>query len=112
QLRLCLFRGRTPGPSRKTLRTALVFEPETLVPLACDLLAALTVGGEAAEIDRELPGLAGNVGAHVPGVGGGVEGVSGDFRRMGDPLVLGLFVGLDDRQAPLAHVVKAAGDPV
>src|SRR3954453_17377658 len=72
---------------------------EALVALGGHLVARLAVFTDAARARHEDAGLAGHIGAHVPGVGLGIEGVAGDHVHVVDPGVLCLDGRLDRPQA-------------
>src|SRR3977135_267910 len=70
-------------------------EPETLVALGGDGVAMPLVAVVTADIGHEHPRLAGNVGAHVPGVRQRIERAVGHLVDVVDPFGLGPRRGLD-----------------
>jgi hypothetical protein len=76
------------------------------------LVARLAVRVDAADVGQEHPRLARHVGAHVPGVGRGVEGDVGAVVDVLHPARLGGLGGLDRLEALLAQVDERVGDPV
>src|SRR3954454_7162822 len=87
-------------------------EQEALVALGGDLVALLAVLPDAPRVGHEDPWLAGHVGANVPGVGLGVEGVRGDEVDVVDPLVLGLRGRFDRGETLLPQVLDGVAHPV
>jgi selenocysteine lyase/cysteine desulfurase len=83
-----------------------------LIALRRNLVADLTVWPDAADIRHENPRLAGDVGAHVPGIGLRVERGVGDLVDVGDPAVLGFLLRLHGVEAALAQIRETVGDPV
>src|SRR5207248_4915746 len=84
---------------------------ESPVAVRRDVGAGGDVGGEAEE-RHEHPGLAGDVGAQVPGVAGREQGGGGDRVHVGDPLLGGFATGFDGVVAVSAQVVQAVADPL
>ena len=97
-------RGSWPILSRR--------QDEPLVAIGGDFIALLLVGGDAADIGHEDARLAGNIGAHVPGVRQRIERAVGDLVGVLDPGILGSLLGLDALQPIVAQMRQAAGDPV
>src|SRR5882724_5504185 len=85
---------------------------KSLVALCGHVIADLPVGPDAADIGHEDARLAGDVGAHVPGIGLRIERRGGDLVDMGDPSVLGLPRSFHGLESMMAHVSHAIGDPV
>src|SRR5438477_4623751 len=86
---------------------------ETLVPVHCDFVTPLPVSGNPfrIQIGQEGAGLAGDVRAHVPGIGARHQRHAGDLIHMSHPPLLRLGGRLDDCVASLAHMVDAIGYP-
>ena len=74
----------TPRPPRRWRDRQV----KTLVAVRGDLVAFLPVCADAADIRHEHTRLARNVGAHVPGCGGGIERRVGDVVDMLHPGIL------------------------
>src|SRR5690606_17218274 len=104
-------RGRAPGggtgpgrssPATRPCRTGpggvCSGQDEALVAVGGHLVADLPVAVETADVEHEDPRLAGHVGAQVPGVGHGVEGLVGDLVDVLHPGVLLLQDCLGARQ--------------
>ena len=70
------------------------------IPFPRHLVALLPIDLRPAEIRHQHPRLSRDVGAKVPGVDLGAEGLGGDLADMGDPSVFGAF--LRANPAPLA----------
>src|SRR5262250_3425572 len=102
---------RTSG-DRRLLLLLRARHDKTLVALGGDLVANLPVRPDAADIGHEDARLAGNVGAHVPGIGLRIERGPGDLVDMGDPLVLGALLSLHGIELAIAHVADDVRDPV
>src|ERR1700722_4484613 len=85
---------------------------ESFVAVGCYLLTRVPVAADAADVRQEEPGLAGNVGAHVPGRGLGVEGVAGALLHVVGPVGRGRLRGLDHVGALLAQVGQAVAHPL
>src|SRR6476660_8205018 len=84
---------------------------KSLIALGRNLVADLPVGPDAADIGHEYPRLAGDVGAHVPGIGLRIERGVGDLVDVGHPLVLGVLARFHGSEAAVAHMRYAVGDP-
>src|ERR1700753_2995 len=97
---------------RDTVNPNLGSEGETHVALGGHVVALLAVLTHAAAVGHEDAGLAGHVGAHVPGVRARIERVAGQQVDVVDPLVLGRRGGLDRAQPLLFEVGDGVGDPV
>src|SRR5437660_1732220 len=102
-------RNRVHGPTLTTVR-----EREALVALFGDLGALPAISADAfrAEIGQETARLAGDVSAHVPGVGARQERPVHDFRDVRAPCVLRFRRRLNRRKLVSAHVGDAFGDPL
>src|SRR5712672_3686935 len=85
---------------------------KALIALRRDAVAYLAIGPDAADIGHENPWLAGNVGAHVPGIGLRIERGVRDLVDVRDPIVLGVLLCFHDLKAAVAHPGDAVGDPV
>ena len=85
---------------------------EPFVAFRRHVVAFLPVGSDAADVGHEDARLAGDVRAHVPGVGLRVERHVADLVDVLDPGVFRLHGRLDARLAALAQVRDAVGDPV
>src|SRR5258705_10160069 len=89
-------------------------EHEALVALLGDLGALPAIPADAfrAEVRQEAARLAGDIGAHVPGIGARQQRPVHDFGDMRAPRVLRLRGRLDRRKLISAHVGDAFGDPL
>src|SRR5450631_96132 len=87
---------------------------KSLVALGRDLVALLPVTADAfrSQIRQKGARLAGDVGAHVPGIGARHQRRADDFIDMGDPLILRRGRRLDGGLSGLAHGFDAVGDPL
>src|SRR5215207_336994 len=72
-----------------------VFEGEAFVATVNYVCADFAVAGCPAEVDHAYSGFAGNIGAHVPGVGFGHERRGGHLVAVCHPSVFGLGRRLD-----------------
>src|SRR5207244_13270771 len=98
--------------ARRALSAGERREGEAFVAVGGHFLATLAVRREPADVGHENPGLAGNVGADVPGVGLGEEGEVGHLPDALDPRLFGPTGGLDPCEASLAEEADAVRDPL
>src|SRR6516162_84518 len=85
---------------------------KALVTSGRNLVAFLPVVSDAADIGHEDAGLAGDVCAHVPGIGARIERGVADLVDVLDPGFLRLRGRFYARAAPLAQIGDAVGDPI
>lgn len=83
---------------------------EPRVVLRGGLLPLREVGGQAARVVEHLPGLAGDVGPHVPGIGPVEQRGSHQLGHVLAPRVLRPGLGLDPRAAAAQQVVDHPDD--
>src|SRR3984957_5134036 len=74
--------------------------------------AAVAVVADAPEVRQEDPGLARDVGAHVPGRGLRVQGLAGDLLHVVGPVGRRLLGHLDDLGPAPARPGQAVADPL
>ena len=96
----------------RELAVARDAELEAVVAGVADRGAALAVAGLSARVGHHHPGLAGDVGAHVPGVRPPEQRLASHLGDVFHPGVLRFLGGLDAGPPVLAHVLDAVGDPV
>src|SRR5437867_12241556 len=105
---------RAPPGAASSARSDVrgVAHGESRVAAGGDFVARLPVGADPANVGHEDARLAGDVRAHVPGVGPRIERGVAHLVDVRDPGFLGLDGGLDHRAAVRAQEGDALGDPV
>src|SRR5947209_180158 len=97
---------------RHLLRPLRRFHRKALIALGRDFVADLAIDADPADIGHEDLRLAGDVGAHVPGVGLRIERGVRDLVHVRHPFVLGFFLRLYANNTTVAHITNAVADPV
>src|SRR4051812_41112245 len=82
---------------------AVGVEHEALELVRHHFVAPLAVRADEAEVGHEHARFAGDVGAHVPGVGGLEQRRAEELGVVLDPRILGFLGGLDRGRAPVAY---------
>src|SRR5215469_13138567 len=104
----CSLRALTTGSDRVISNS----NREAGIIIRRDLVAFLPVGSDAADIGHEDAGLAGDVRAHVPGVGARIERGVADLVDMLDPGFLRLRGCFYSLAAVFPQIGDAVDDPV